>query len=591
MPRGQVLNIPNSTAVLTTTLSKEEKASIALLNPNDGILYVKLNGNASNTPTMWDWKVPSQSYCQLPGPWQSLGVYYQDQSGGGAPAQVNVYESDSDISIPSFIAIGRAIQTAGTMMDISTGSQPQNPPANTIRLWADGSGNLHFVDSSGNDQIVIDSTTPLGGDLTGTVPNGHVLLQNNSQISGYDGTGISRRLLLLDASNPGNTYLMSPGGNIMFRNDVGGATLAYFDNTGTLHMNNGTYIAWSDCSITRWNPTQLRLIGTGGITIQGPTVVEGSSNFTVGTGTTTLGGPMQLNSNLTVTGSPNFTYGALQLGTVSMQNWNTGQLRITTGGISTNGDVNVESDFKVSFAVNGYYWKGINGYPCVYTNGDVGVGNGHIWLSTALSAPAEIYWDGTNIHIPPGSGFVSESHIYNRSGDGNYYTGTGDQTSFGVWNPGELRVKSSPGNFMATGYIQAIGAPCHGNGAYVNDASSRTIKGNIVELDSANSLKIILDARMRPVEYEYLNPIPRHKYTDPALTEPDPLAPDVIWTDRKLGFIAEEVSNVVPHAAGIIEGTNIGHGLSVEMLVPVLWSAVRELDARIKRLETPAITV
>src|SRR5215469_5415298 len=117
MPRGQVLTIPNGQAVLVTTLSREQKASVAMLNPNDGVVYVKLNGPALNTPTMWDWKLPSQSYGQFPGPWESLGAYYQDASGSGRTAEVNVYESDTQIAIPSFIAIGRAVEAAGTTVD------------------------------------------------------------------------------------------------------------------------------------------------------------------------------------------------------------------------------------------------------------------------------------------------------------------------------------------------------------------------------------------------------------------------------------------------------------------------------------------
>src|SRR5215471_9264569 len=152
MARGQILTIPNQTAQLITTLSREQKASLSLLNPNDGICYVKLNGPAGRTVAAWDWKIPSQSYCQLPGPWESLGVYYLDQSGSGRSAELNVYELDSQISVPSFIAIGRAVQMAGSTMDITQGNQPSNPPAGTSRLWIDANNNLHVLNPSGVDQ-------------------------------------------------------------------------------------------------------------------------------------------------------------------------------------------------------------------------------------------------------------------------------------------------------------------------------------------------------------------------------------------------------------------------------------------------------
>src|SRR5215471_3106629 len=186
MARGQILTIPNQTAQLITTLSREQKASLSLLNPNDGICYVKLNGPAGRTVAAWDWKIPSQSYCQLPGPWESLGVYYLDQSGSGRTAEVNVYELDSQISVPSFIAIGRAVEAAGTTMDISQGGQPANPPASTIRLWVDGSGNLNKIDSAGNNEIMLDNTNygsyvTLAGDVSGLVGSNVI---NNNAVTG-----------------------------------------------------------------------------------------------------------------------------------------------------------------------------------------------------------------------------------------------------------------------------------------------------------------------------------------------------------------------------------------------------------------------
>ena len=171
MARGQVLNIPNQTGLLITTLSREEKASLSLLNPNDGVCYVKINGFAGNAPPNWDWKVPSQSYCQLPGPWDSLGIYYLDQSGSGRSAEINVYELDSQIGVPSFIAIGRAVQMAGSTMDITQGNQPSNPPLGTSRLWVDGQGNLQLLNPDGTNVHQVDTNDALGGILSGSLLN------------------------------------------------------------------------------------------------------------------------------------------------------------------------------------------------------------------------------------------------------------------------------------------------------------------------------------------------------------------------------------------------------------------------------------
>jgi hypothetical protein len=171
MALGQILTIPNQQSQLVTTLSRESKGSLAILNPNDGVCYIKLNGPASNVISAWDWKLPSQSYGQFPGPWSSLGVYYLDQSGSGRTAELNVYESESQLPMPLIVAIGRAVQSAGTTMDITTGNQPQNPPANTARLWVDNNGNAYLLYSDGSMVHLTDTNDTLGGVLTGFLPN------------------------------------------------------------------------------------------------------------------------------------------------------------------------------------------------------------------------------------------------------------------------------------------------------------------------------------------------------------------------------------------------------------------------------------
>jgi hypothetical protein len=244
MARGQVLTIPNQSAVLVTTLSREQKASLSVLNPNDGICYVKLNSSAGPTIAAWDWKIPSQSYCQLPGPWESLGVYYLDQSGSGRTAELNVYELDSQIAVPSFIAIGRAVQAAGTTVDISQGSQPANPPASTVRLWADGSGNLHFLSSTGVDKTVIDSTTPLGNDLYGAVTSASIGIRNGNAISAYDSGGTRRLVVQYWSDNV--TYfngLINSGIVFSFRR-VDNGVIATVDASGNfVHTGNVSAVA------------------------------------------------------------------------------------------------------------------------------------------------------------------------------------------------------------------------------------------------------------------------------------------------------------------------------------------------------------
>jgi len=185
-----------------------------MLNPNDGVCYVKINGPAGPSIAGWDWKVPSQSYCQLPGPWESLGVYYLDQSGSGRAAEINVYELDSSISVPSFIAIGRAVQMAGSTMDISTGSQPSNPPTGSIRLWVDGNNNLHLLAADGTDVQEVDTNDPLGPTLLqGTLVNPVLATRAQSNFSNASGPQSGRVHFQTSEANQITSIGVAPNGS------------------------------------------------------------------------------------------------------------------------------------------------------------------------------------------------------------------------------------------------------------------------------------------------------------------------------------------------------------------------------------------
>src|ERR1043165_8041232 len=126
MPKGQNIILANSTGTLITAPNASENQSFAILNPNDGIVYATVDGAA--TPTNWDWKLPSQSYGLFPGPWQSVGLYFLDQSGAGRQGELTLYASDQKLIIPDIKSIGRALQAQLTTMDVTQGTQPANPP-------------------------------------------------------------------------------------------------------------------------------------------------------------------------------------------------------------------------------------------------------------------------------------------------------------------------------------------------------------------------------------------------------------------------------------------------------------------------------
>src|SRR5215469_16110404 len=100
--------------------------TIRVMNPNDGVLYVKENAPIVDTNYGgWDYKVPAQSFGILPSEgegWQSAGMYYSDQSGTNRPGEVAMYLSSQKVNEPTFVAIGRSLVTQSSSVDIASGN-------------------------------------------------------------------------------------------------------------------------------------------------------------------------------------------------------------------------------------------------------------------------------------------------------------------------------------------------------------------------------------------------------------------------------------------------------------------------------------
>lgn len=148
--------------------------SVAVLNPNDGVVYLATNRDIPNVNNegSWDYKLPSQSYGLFPGPWMSVGIFYLDQSGSGRNGEITVYQFPKSTFAPDIRAIGRSQVQYGTAVDISQGTQPSNPPSGSARLWIDANGNLHILESDGSDAQAIDNNDVMHADLEGSLlPN------------------------------------------------------------------------------------------------------------------------------------------------------------------------------------------------------------------------------------------------------------------------------------------------------------------------------------------------------------------------------------------------------------------------------------
>ena len=577
MPRGQVLNIPNGSAVTTVTLSHEEKASIAMLNPNDGVLYVKLNGPAYNTPTMWDWKVPSQSYCQLPGPWQSLGVFYQDQSGGGAAAQVNVYESDSQIAIPSFIAIGRAVQTAGTTMDISTGTQPQNPPATTVRLWADGNGDLHILSETGVDNIVYDSSNianvTVGGDIYGSIGAAHIGILYNNHIDFHYSDGSFQRAF--QPVNLSNYIFTGKNGVMYFWSDTPAANLGNWDaNANLLRVEGGIKVVGqaycnyvvSDSGVDV-GAGPIYFAHNGGIHIDwNGTYIHFTHSIT------TDGSAIYFANNASI----DWTWDGTHLST--HQPVISNSYIVAQGSLSANGGtIYLRNDNAITISWNGARIAFSHGIDIAGVTLTTATARGYGALMTGSGQGDFILGGGNSILYMHPNFSVGIQQNYPNFQVFGFVTLTGLQiflpvdVAAGNGFMGPRRSGAPSNEVSARAHLYVDGSVWCTNVQYL---SQRELKTNLDTLNPGEAIKLVGDGRVKSYRFEWLNPV---EGSNPANT-------------FSYGFMADEMVQVCPETVELseIDNVEIPAAINYSQLVPVLWAAVRNLNDRISTLELTA---
>ena len=132
----------------------------------------------------------------------------------------------------------RQFTAVQSVSDLTQGPQPAFPPPGVTRMYAAADGTIHYVLPSGVDRTEIDTgnlaanvaTQPLGGDLSGTVNNGHVALAYGGFIRAYDSGGTLRNFMT--SLNTEMWIQNALGGLIRFINQAGNTELGYFDNAG-----------------------------------------------------------------------------------------------------------------------------------------------------------------------------------------------------------------------------------------------------------------------------------------------------------------------------------------------------------------------
>lgn len=568
MVRGQVATIPSGTAVLLTTLSREQKNSMAILNPNDGVIYLRLNGPASLATTNWDWKLPSQSYGQYPGPWQSIGLWYQDQSGSNAAGQINLYESDAELAIPSIVAIGRAAQVAGTTVDITQGTIPQSPPQNTSRLWVDTTGTLHLVDSNGNDRVEIDSNninsyvnpliaaTALGGDLYGTIPNGHVWAHTNPvqldrTVNVQWGTNSNMDRIVLWSDS--NMYIdvtgvcnIRPGGTTVLAVSSSGAVITGNGTiTGAGVINGGATISngmtvHNDIHTDRNNNSGVVYFGNSGSQYL---FYDGTNWQLTGGGQLSYGGTYsgpQVNASSQVQ-SPNFGFpdGAYIInsgGYIYIRcsgAHNNGIVVQTTGGanamVNCSGIVGNGDQFTVDQGNGGY------GFCCRDTN---------VMIRRPVSAnymELRSYDQRMEFCDASGNAFFS----IRNSGQTDHY-GVNGSTNHRFFHLDTSWMGTQAANFQVQSDIR--------------------FKTNVVEVSDADCLARLKTPNIPVITWTPDNPMP----DSPSL--------------RDIGFSAQDMQKATPETVTVDADGN--YFLSYGNLTAVLWGALRLIESRLSTLET-----
>lgn len=564
--------------------------TIRILNPNDGVCYVKQNGPCTGSGYgSWDYKVPSQSFGLLPGGgegWQSVGLYYIDQSGANRPGELTIYLTQQQATEPVFQAIGRAIVSQSSSVDIASGAQPAAPGAGYGRLWIDTGGHLNIAQPAGTNFVVLDSTncstyvqplinaTALGGDLAGTIASGFVELRNNSTVTATDTGGGVQRLLGVLGDN--NSYLfLGSGGILYFYSDYGTAgamatltdagnfstTAAIIAGTnvtvtgGSIYIPDANHymIESSDYLYMRFpNGVLIQAPAGGWAPLQcGPLTVQGGASFA---------------SNITapgITATTGFYASNLDIQEVRTLYGMNNSIYLTNNGSmwTFHGAVSIDSTLTVptlisSGAVWSYgaqYFLGSSGsYYITLTSTNVMYAANMNFLSggyVAFSANTGINWSWNGTEL-------QSTHPLNCP---SYIRSTGQHTAYNGWNNTNLNAFLAPNvaNYTGQALAQQWGT-----------WSAKEYKADIHPIE--DPVTLVLNDDLHGVAYNHIHP------QDATVLTPS------------IGFVADEWLPYVPEVVMLDEDGKIT-GMDYARIGAITFEALKDYmqatNARLDKLE------
>jgi hypothetical protein len=234
----------------------------------------------------------------------------------------------------------------------------------------------------------------------------------------------------------------------------------------------------------------------------------------------------------------------------------------------------------------GVYWSFDGSWIRAYGASGIGTSGSYYWM--ANNASVGLYWDGTWVNIQPRAWAVNEMScdvgvIRNQSSGLRFIDDNvrivrpagANQLKTYVYDAWEQWHRTWDGASM--GYVDINGFH---NGS--------TIKNKHNLRDFSDGLALLKDSRIRPRRYT-MTDVPRGKGRRMRQVGEHPGEhPEELIESEHVGFIAEEMVEVIPEVVGLDHETGEPVGINYGALVPILWDAVRRLAERLDKLEGAA---
>lgn len=423
----------------------------------------------------------------------------------------------------------REFSIVQAVTDLTWGSQPALPPPGVTRMYADASGTLHYILPSGTDRTLIDTgnlaanvnTLPLGGDARGTINLLIHSLRNASWFYGHDSSGNEVPILTNWTDNRLLIQSTTQTSNISFRRGGDTTELVVFGASGGapgwIGIGSGQHSSNPLISLQTRVGSQISLYDSGSGNGFGFGVTSGELVIYATTGN--------------VVG---FRSGSISAARNIYFNLDSGGMFATSLQF-----INSNNYVYISFPQAYYmrlatpssagsgFWQFFDSYGNYYQNWQLGGDNGGVMHITGYNKLSAAQW-------------LIEGSAYSYIAAGRSSNELSAQVHLYV-----------PGNIVYGGSISP---------------SSRALKRDIATLSDVDCLARVAAPEANPITY--------------AMREPVEPGPETL-PETQIGFIAEDMVNVVPEAVPHNTETGEPAGILYNNLIPLMWGAIRALDGRL----------